>query len=143
RVAVITGAAGGLGSAVSRILADKGCRLVLVDIAAEGINQITKEVSEVAPAVGVIADVSKEEDVKRIFETAVAEYGTVDLLHNNAAILGPLKKIMDYPTDAFDALMAVNTRGVFLVLREFVRTLIGQEKGGAAVNTASVLGIRG
>jgi NAD(P)-dependent dehydrogenase (short-subunit alcohol dehydrogenase family) len=139
-VAIVTGGAGGIGSAVARKLVQDGARVALVDRATPQLEQVARELDgEVFP---ITADVTQEEDVGEYVRQTVERFGRVDLLFNNAGIEGRLANIVDSDIADFDRLIAVNVRGVYLGLREVLRVLQRQGHGGAIVNTASVAGVR-
>jgi NAD(P)-dependent dehydrogenase (short-subunit alcohol dehydrogenase family) len=139
RVAVITGAAAGFGLAVATRLASEGARLVLVDRAAGTLREAARSLHG---AVGVVADVSREDDVDRYVRAAVQEYGRIDAFFNNAGIEGRMAPMTELSVTDFDRVLAVNTRGVFLGLRAVLKVMKAQSSG-AIVNTASMAGIRG
>jgi NAD(P)-dependent dehydrogenase (short-subunit alcohol dehydrogenase family) len=143
KVALVTGAASGIGAAVSRVLADRECRLVLIDLNASGLAAVAAELPPETEALTVVADVSDEADVERVFAEALDRFGTVDLLHNNAGLLGEVGPLVDAQVEMFDRIMRVNTRSAFLFLRKFLQVLVEQKKPGAAVNTASAAGLKG
>ena len=131
RIAVVTGAASGLGAAVARKLHQEGATVVAADR-----NEITAP--DVVP---VTCDVSEEGDVQRLFEACRDRFGRVDLLVNNAGISGrPARRLHECEPADWDRLFAVNLRGAFLVLRAALPLMLGA--GGAIVNTASVAAFR-
>lgn len=138
--AIITGAAGGIGEATARLLASRGYRLLLVDHEADALEQVRKELRDAGTDVDALeADVSKETEVRGYLEHAKRTLGRIDGFFNNAGIIGPLTSIVNYPTDQFDKVIAVNLRGVFLGMKYVLPEMYAQ-KSGAVVNTASVAG---
>jgi NAD(P)-dependent dehydrogenase (short-subunit alcohol dehydrogenase family) len=140
KVAIITGAANGIGAAAARRFAQEGARLVLVDRDATGLQRQVAAIGGVA--VDVVADVTKPEDVQRYVAAAVERFGGIDVFLNNAGILGQVKPIAEYPVDVFDAVLAVNVRGAWLGLR-YVMPEMAKRGGGSIVITASTAGVRG
>ena len=138
KVAVVTGAAGGIGGATAVELAEHGVKVLLVDVRGdEAAAKAEAIVAAGGEASAFTADVSTEDGVAGYVEAAVERYGTIDLFHNNAALEGPFLPLVDYDLETFDRLVAVNIRGVFLGLRAVLPVLL--EKGsGAIVNTASI-----
>ncbi len=135
---VVTGAANGIGRAVSRRLAKQGSRLFLVDRDEAGLSRLVSELSRHPAAVEAqVADVSKVEDVKSYVARAISLYGGIDGFVNNAGIVGRLAPIVDYPVDVFDSVISVNLRGVFLGLK-FVLPGMYERGSGSVVNMASV-----
>jgi NAD(P)-dependent dehydrogenase (short-subunit alcohol dehydrogenase family) len=142
RVAIVTGAAGGIGRATAKRLAAEGASLLLADLAGPGLEDAARTVRG-APGVETLAvDVSREDDVKRMVEAAVARFGGLDLLVNNAGIEGVVAPIEEFPVEAFDRVLAVNARGVFLGVKHAAPAL-KRRGGGAIVNVASVAGLQG
>jgi len=133
KVAIVTGAAGGIGGATVERLVAEGCRVVAVDIVARDFGE---------GVVGIAADVSTEEGCDLYVRAAVEHFGRVDLFANNAGVVGSRKRLIDMTLEEFDRTHAVNVRGVFLGLRAVIRQMMAQGTGGAIVNTASVGGLR-
>lgn len=143
KVALITGAAGGIGRAAAERLASEGARIAAVDLAGQPLDEIAARVRALgADALAVAADVTKSEDVVRAFADATRRFGGVDLLFNNAGIEGPVVPFEEYPDDEFDKVMAVNVRGAFLCLKHALPAMRARG-GGSIVNTSSVAGLTG
>jgi NAD(P)-dependent dehydrogenase (short-subunit alcohol dehydrogenase family) len=142
KVALVTGGASGIGAAVATRLAAEGARVVIADLngGAAAAHAATLPASS---ASSVECDVSQPEAVARAFAEAVERFGRVDLVHNNAGATGPAKPLVEIEPEEFDGVVAVNVRGVFLVLREAFAQFERQAGGGAIVNTASTAGLRG
>ena len=140
KVAVITGAKSGIGLATARRFAAEGAELVAADV-----KDASKEVRELVEAGGqarfVQADVSSASHVERLVQEALAAYGRVDVLVNNAGIELP-KKVTDTTDSEWDRLMDVNLKGVFLCSRAAI-PLMQFQGGGVIVNVASELGLVG
>ncbi|MBI2156073.1 MAG: SDR family oxidoreductase [Candidatus Rokubacteria bacterium] len=143
KVVVITGGGGGIGRATAVRFAAEGARVVLVDLAADALAESVAAVTRNgADALGVAADVTRLADVQRYAEATVTRFGGVDVLFNNAGILGALAPLTDYPEEAFDRVIAVNLKSVWLGMK-VVAPLLRARGGGAIVNTASIAGLRG
>ena len=140
KVAVITGAKSGIGLATARRFAVEGAKLVAVDV-----KDASKKVRELVEAGGqacfVQADVSSASHVERLVQEALAAYGRVDVLVNNAGVELP-KKVTDTTDSEWDRLMDVNLKGVFLCSRAAI-PLMQRQGGGVIVNVASELGLVG
>jgi NAD(P)-dependent dehydrogenase (short-subunit alcohol dehydrogenase family) len=142
KVGLVTGGASGIGAAVAARLTSSGAKVVIAD---QNGDAAADHAASLPPgsAVGIAADVSVEADVQNCLATALSEFGRLDVVHNNAGITGPAKHLIDIEVDDFDRVLAVNARGVFLVLREACRHFTAQRQPGAIVNTSSAAGLRG
>jgi NAD(P)-dependent dehydrogenase (short-subunit alcohol dehydrogenase family) len=134
KVAVITGAAGELGSATARRLASEGCRLVLSDLDRDAIPALEG-------AVTLSADVTTVEGVDAYVKAATDAFGRIDIFHNNAGVEGKVAPIVDSDPANFDHVIAVNVRGVYLGLRAVMKVMIANG-GGTVVNMSSVAGLQ-
>jgi NAD(P)-dependent dehydrogenase (short-subunit alcohol dehydrogenase family) len=141
KVCLVTGAAGGLGSATARRLSADGVRLVLSDIDGDRLDALAKELP--GPVVTHTGDVSREADVEAAVAAGVAEFGRIDLHHLNAGIPGPLTRLTDLTVEDWDRVMGINLRGPFLGVRAAFRQYAAQRSGGAIVLTASIASLRG
>lgn len=135
QVALVTGAAGGIGRAVALALGQVGAKVLLVDIAKEAGLQTQSLIG--GEAMFVQADVSDPEQVQNYVNTAMQTWGRIDIFMNNAAWQGEIHSLVDYPLDVFEKVMNINVRGVFLGLKYVLPIMIQQGKG-AVVNTASL-----
>ncbi|HKA61361.1 MAG TPA: SDR family NAD(P)-dependent oxidoreductase [Methylomirabilota bacterium] len=143
KVALITGAAGGIGRAAAVRFASEGAQVGLVDLSAEGLRETLAAVEQAGGrGVTVQADVTRADEVARYASTIADRLGGVDCFFNNAGILGDVRPLVDYPEETFDRVMAVNVKGVWLGMKT-VAPLLRARGGGAIVNTASVAGMRG
>lgn len=132
RVAIVTGAAQGIGRAVAQKLADEGARLVCADVNGEGAERAA---SELPDAVGLRIDVSRPDDVQRMVDETVGRYGRVDALAHVAAIV-PFTAWDDLTFDEWRRIVSTNLDGTYLVDRAVARPM--QDAGyGRIVNTAT------
>jgi NAD(P)-dependent dehydrogenase (short-subunit alcohol dehydrogenase family) len=138
KIAIVTGAGGGIGRAVSVALAKAGAKVVVSDVARDLGEQTHREIKESGgESVFVYADVSKAEDVANYVKETLRAYGRIDVLMNNAAWEGAIKPVTDYPDDLFDKVLAINVRGVFLGMKHVLPVML-EQGSGAIVNTGSV-----
>ena len=141
KVAVITGATGGIGSAAARLFAEEGARVALVDLDEAALQEAVRSIGE-EKASYTVADVTQPEQTQAYISAAVDRWGGIDILLANAGIEGTLSPITDYPVDVFDRVMAVNVRGVWLGIKYVVPVMSGR-RGGSIVITSSTAGIGG
>ncbi|MBG6120134.1 MULTISPECIES: SDR family NAD(P)-dependent oxidoreductase [unclassified Sphingobium] len=140
KVAIVTGAASGIGKATARLMADAGAKLVVADLDGEGADAVAQAiVAEGGEAIGVQVDVSDEAGVKAMAIAAVQAFGGIDVLVNNAAYR-PKAEFMTMAVEDWDRMHAINTRGTFLCMREAIRVMAaqGKERGGAIVNISTI-----
>lgn len=143
RVAVVTGAAGGIGRAACAELARAGARVIAVDLDQGQAEEVAAELRDGgAEALAIGADVSDAASVEAYVARAVATWGRLDVLFNNAGIEGAIAPLDEYPLDVYDRVMAVNVRSVFLGLK-YALPLMRAQGSGAVVNCSSVSGLRG
>lgn len=142
-VALVTGGGGGIGRAIALKLAAAGHDVAVIDRDVALGAETARLVEEAgATARFLAADVSNAADVASFVAETEARLGPVDLFANNAGIEGAVAPIFDYPDEAFDAVMAVNVRGVFLGLKHVLARMRARGRG-AVVNTASTSSVRG
>ncbi len=137
KVAVVTGAGSGMGKAIVQRFCAEGARVVAVDISGNQ-NAVAASIGE--RCLPFQADVSKSADVQAMLQAAISRFGALNILCNNAGIQGPLAVTGDYDEEAYDRVMAVNARGVFLGMRYGIPLLL-KHGGGAIVNTASMASV--
>ncbi|MGH8461258.1 MAG: SDR family NAD(P)-dependent oxidoreductase [Stenotrophobium sp.] len=142
KVAIISGATGGIGRAAASRFAEEGAKLVLADLNEDAGDALAKELRELGgDAIFVRTDVSKPRDHERLVEAALASFGRVDAAFNNAGISdGPMPPgSVDYPLELWDRIIAVNLSGVFYAHRAQIPAML-KSGGGSIVNTASIAG---
>ena len=148
KVALLTGAAGDIGSATATRLCSDGCIVVLTDLASKSddLRRLRERLLESNPPARILtipADVTEEDDVKKLISQTVTKFGKIDFLFNNAGIQGPFAPTDKYPSDAFAQIMKINVHGVFLCLKYASEAMIASGNGGVIVNTASLAGLVG
>jgi len=140
RVALVTGAARGIGLATSVALAQRGANVVMVDIDGQALGEATTPLGERVIALEV--DVSRAADVQRAVETTVGRLGTLDILVNNAGIC-PLTPFAEIGEEEWDRVMAINLKGAFLCGQAALPHLRRSGHQGRIINIASVAGQMG
>src|SRR5262245_37872675 len=141
KVAVVTGAAGGIGEGAARRLAAEGASVVVVDLQAEKAQAVAESLGD--SAIAVAADVSLESGVEEYTSAAVERFGRIDLYHLNAAISGSFAPFAEVSTEDWDRTLAVDLTSVFLGLRRALKQYESQGSGGAIVTTSSMAGLQG
>ena len=140
KVAVITGAAGGIGREAAVLFSDEGASVVVADVGASAGAQAA---SDCKRAVFVEVDVSNPASVQALYAQAVETYGGVDILYNNAGIMPPDDdSILTTEADAYDRVQAVNAKGVFLCCKYGIPRLL-ERGGGSVINVASFVALVG
>lgn len=143
KVCVITGAAFGIGRATSMLFAQEGASLVLTDIQAEPLQALATELGKSGSAVtSVVGDVSIEDDARRMIAAAVDSYGRLDILVANAGII-PLDDVLSTTVEAWDQVMAIDGRGMFLTCKFAIEAMLDNEHGGSIVCLSSISGLAG
>ena len=142
KIALITGAASGIGAAAAQVFAQKGAKVVVSDIAIEG-GQATVEriLSAGGEAIFQLCDVTDAEQVQNLIKVAVSTYGQLDIAFNNAGVEGEAATTPNCSLENFDLNIDVNLKGVFLCMKYQINQFLAQGTGGAIVNTASVAGL--
>jgi NAD(P)-dependent dehydrogenase (short-subunit alcohol dehydrogenase family) len=143
KVAIITGGAGGIGAATARLMAARGAKIIIADI-----NKLRADAlaADLPDALAVELDLEHQSSIKALIATTVAHYGRIDILHNNAALLGPDVAQRDgnveaMDTDLWDRTYRVNVRGTMIACREALPHL--RTTQGNIVNTVSNLALQG
>lgn len=143
RVAIVTGAAGGIGRATALRLAEEGARVAATDLKDAPIEETADAIEQAGGEVLTAGhDVRAGADWVRVVAEVSARFGGVDLLVNNAGIEGQVSGIEESPEDVFDQVLAVNVKGVFLGMKAVIPEM-RKRGGGAIVNVASVAGVVG
>jgi NAD(P)-dependent dehydrogenase (short-subunit alcohol dehydrogenase family) len=144
KVAIVTGAANGIGRAASIGFAAEGARVLVADRdETEGAKTARLIADAGGKALFKVVDVSSGDDCKAMVEAALAGLGGLDIAFNNAGIGGSGFALAEEEEVTFDRMIAVNLKGVFLSMRHEIEAMLGAGHGGAIVNTASVAGLVG
>jgi len=138
KTAIITGAGSGMGQAAALRLAKEGANVIVAGRRQAMLDKVVKQiVSEGGKALAVATDISREEQVANMVNTAIETFGCIDMAWNNAGILGEFKPISDITTKEFDHLMGINLRGTFLSLKYELQAMVKQDRPAVIVNTSS------
>lgn len=140
KVAIITGAASGMGAAHVKMFVENGAKVVISDIQEDKGNELAAELGD--SAVFVKHDVTSEDDWDTVVKKAVDTFGTVDILVNNAGIDNDAVDLEDVKTDAYRKLIEINQTSVFFGMRA-VTQVMKEQKSGSIVNISSAAGIAG
>ena len=140
KVAVITGAASGIGAGTARRFVDEGASVVVADLQADAGGAVAAALGDRARFAQ--ADVTNEDDVAAAVDLAVSEFGRLDVMFNNAGIVGVVGSIAEMPADAWDNTIGILLRGVFLGTKHAARIMIDQGSG-VIISTSSTAGIVG
>lgn len=141
RVALVTGAASGIGRASALLFAREGARVVAVDRAPEVEDTAAEIRREGKSAIAITADVSSEDDVSGAVDRAIGEFGALDAIYANAGVSGGFKDFLSLTPQDWMSVLSVNLVGVYLAIKHAARVMLPRKKG-AIVCTASVAGIR-
>jgi NAD(P)-dependent dehydrogenase (short-subunit alcohol dehydrogenase family) len=142
KVAVISGAAHGMGEVEAKLFAAEGAKVVIADILENEAQQVVAAITRTGgEALFVRLDVTKEEDWQEVVSTTVARLGKLDILVNNAGISGTYTSDL-MSTEAWDHIMAINARGVFLGMKYAIPAM-QKAGGGSIVNISSISGVVG
>ena len=136
RVAIITGAASGLGQGMASLFAEEGARVVVADIQ----DDAGKELAEALGGAYLRCDVTDPHSVERMIEGAVDHYGRIDILVNNAGIDGEQASTADSTVENWRRVMSINMDGVYYGMKYVLPVMVSQ-KGGVILNTASTVGL--
>jgi NAD(P)-dependent dehydrogenase (short-subunit alcohol dehydrogenase family) len=143
KVALITGGSRGIGKAVATAYAREGAAVV---VCARKEADVQKAVAEIesfrARAYGCAGDVGKIEDAQRMVQRAAAQFGRIDILVNNASLLGPRVPIANYPVATWEEVLRVNLTGPFLMIQEALQIMMPQRQG-SIINVSSGVGRSG
>ncbi|REF73330.1 SDR family oxidoreductase [Paracoccus versutus] len=140
-VALVTGAAAGMGLATAKAFAEAGASVVLADVAPDALDRAVESIrANGGVATGVVCDVSDDAAVKALVDRTVEVYGRLDCAFNNAGIISATTPVVDMALSDYDRIMGINLRGVFSALKYEIAQMQKQGQGGAIVNNASLAG---
>ncbi|MBS81066.1 SDR family oxidoreductase [Variovorax sp.] len=137
KVAVVTGAARGIGRATAERLLAEGAKVVVSDIDAQTLEKTAAEIGPAADVFAVRADVSRKSEVVGLVEAAVRHFGTLDIMVNNAGI-APVVEFLDVTEEMLDRVLDVNLKGAFYGTQAAGREMVARGKGGVIINMSSI-----
>jgi len=142
KVAIVTGAASGIGRASAILFAREGARVVIVDRDAEGLNATEDSIVESGGAAKMfVGDVGREADVKDYVQLAIASFGGLDVVYANAGVLGPPAPLLEQTVEQWQDMLQTNLIGPFLAIKHAGTHMVSQGRG-SIVLTASTAGLR-
>jgi len=142
RIAIVTGAASGFGAGIARRFAAEGARVVVNDLDAAGAQRVAGDLAASgAGAVACAGDVSKDADVARLVASALARFGGLDIVVNNAGTTHRNQPMLDVPEEMFDRIYQVNVKSLYLTARHAVPHFRAQ-RSGVFITIASTAGVR-
>lgn len=139
--AIVTGAAVGIGAAVARRLSGEGVRVALLDVDEPAVLTTARELG--APALGLRCDIRSASDVTAAVAATMDAFGSVDILINNAGIIGPVQPLLDYREEDFARVLDVNVTGTFRMTKAVLPHMQPAGQAGRIVNLASIAGKNG
>ena len=139
RVALITGAGSGIGRATAQVFLREGFRVVLAGRQADKLEAVAREAGESAQTLCVVADVTRPDEVRALFDTVKAKFGRLDVLFNNAGLNAPFLPLEDLPFEKWREVIDTNLTGAFLCTQQAFRLMKDQSpRGGRIINNGSI-----
>lgn len=143
KVALVTGASRGIGRAMARRFADEGADLVICARHREALLEVARDIeAQGRRVIAQVADVGHRHDVHRLVETALETFHRIDVLVNNASILGPRVELVEYPYEEWERVLRINLTGTFLITQAVARHMM-ERKQGSIINVSSGVGVEG
>jgi NAD(P)-dependent dehydrogenase (short-subunit alcohol dehydrogenase family) len=143
KVAVVTGAASGMGKAIAELYAKEGTKVIVADINEVGANQVASAiVAHGGIAKAVKTDVANLQDIEAMIDTAVHKFGTLDILVNNAGVMDNFEPAADIQDEQWERIFAINTTSVMRATRKALKIFM-EKKKGVIINIASIAGLHG
>ena len=143
KVAVVTGAGSGIGKAIAAMYAREGARIVVSDVNSDEAAEVVEEITFAGgTAISVLADITREEEVQNLIDTAVHKFGTLDILVNNAGIMDNFVPAGAVTDELWDKVFQINVTGAMRTIRK-VLPIFTEKGSGVIVNIASAGGLLG
>jgi NAD(P)-dependent dehydrogenase (short-subunit alcohol dehydrogenase family) len=145
KIALVTGGAAGIGRETATTLAREGAQVVIADINIDGAKQVAESIGDRATAIHF--DATDQQSIEELVSAVIARHGRIDVIHNNAALVGPDAwftdgSVITTSIEMWDRAFATNVRSIFLMCKYALPHLV-ENGGGSIVNMASVAGLRG
>lgn len=143
KVAIITGAASGMGRAMALLFAEEGCKILAADIHESRLSILEKDITDKGGVVTpIVADMAKKADIDRLFEVAIKTYGSLDILINNAGVMDNFAPVGEVEDEVWERNMAINLYGPFRAMRKAIQIFLPKSRG-VIINIASIGGLNG
>ncbi|KWW20652.1 3-ketoacyl-ACP reductase [Peribacillus simplex] len=143
KVAVVTGAASGMGKQIAKLYAREGAKVVVSDVNLDGANETVEEIkASGGAALAIKTNVALEEDIQHLIDTTVGTFGTVDILVNNAGIMDGMEPAGDIEDAKWERIFAINTTSVMRATRKVLPIFL-EKQTGVIINIASAGGLHG
>lgn len=144
KVAIVTGAASGMGKAIAETFANEGAKVVLADYNEEQAKAVADTLaSKDYDVVALKVDVSQKKDIEEMIKSTINKFGTLDILVNNAGIMDGFEPVGEITDEKWDKIFEVNTKGVMRAMRKAVNYWLDKEQPGVIINTISTGGLNG
>ena len=141
KVAIVTGAGGGVGKAISKRLSSEGCKVIMIGRDRTKLQKAASEIGNKKNTMTVIADITKEAEVLSAIDQTINSFDKIDILINNAGIINDPTPFHEMSEDQWDDLIKTNLFGMFRMTKAVIPVML-EHGGGSIVNISSVLGIR-
>jgi NAD(P)-dependent dehydrogenase (short-subunit alcohol dehydrogenase family) len=142
KVAIVTGAGGGVGKAISKRLSSEGCKVIMLGRDRTKLQKAASEIGNKKNTMTVIADITKEAEVLSAIDQTINSFDKIDILVNNAGIINDPTPFHEMSEDQWDELVKTNLFGMFRMTKAVIPVMMKDGEGGSIVNISSVLGIR-
>jgi NAD(P)-dependent dehydrogenase (short-subunit alcohol dehydrogenase family) len=142
KVAIVTGAGGGVGKAISKRLSSEGCKVIMLGRDRTKLQKAASEIGNKKNTMTVIADITKEAEVLSAIDQTINSFDKIDILVNNAGIINDPTPFHEMSEDQWDDLVKTNLFGMFRMTKAVIPIMMKDGGGGSIVNISSVLGIR-
>lgn len=143
KVAIVTGAAAGLGKAIAQLYCENGAKLIATDVDAAALQELVATLAAAGHTItGVTANMANAADVEAMIQTAVSTYGTLDILVNNAGVMDDFSPVGLVSDEMWDRVMKINVDGPMRAMRAALKIMIAQNSG-SIINIASIGGLQG